>query len=109
MAQPTARNHAHRGHHKQYVPLTCQYPQRYVVPAVVVTQSKPVPLTAARPVSTDVPKIEVTRPRHAKPIVAKTNSPTRIHITRSPSPKARNSPSRVTAVKALLVKLQAIL
>nr|GEV21387.1 hypothetical protein [Tanacetum cinerariifolium] len=58
MAQPTARNHAHRGHHKQYAPLTCQYPQRYVVPAVVVTQSKPVPLTAARPVSTDVPKIE---------------------------------------------------
>nr|GFB19973.1 ribonuclease H-like domain-containing protein [Tanacetum cinerariifolium] len=56
-----------------------------------------------RPVSTNVPKIKVTRPRHAKPIVTKTKSPIRRHITRSPSPKASNSPPRVTTVKAPVV------
>nr|GEX33548.1 putative ribonuclease H-like domain-containing protein [Tanacetum cinerariifolium] len=71
-----------------------------MVPAVVLTQSKPVSITVVRPVSIAVPKIKVTRPRHAKPIVTKTNLPTRRHLNRSPSPKANNSPPRVTAVKA---------
>nr|GEV81098.1 reverse transcriptase domain-containing protein [Tanacetum cinerariifolium] len=71
MAQPTTRNHANR-----------------------------VLITAVRPVSADVPKLKVTKPRHAKPIVTKSKSTTRRHITRSLSPKASNSPPRVTAVKA---------
>nr|GFA82557.1 hypothetical protein [Tanacetum cinerariifolium] len=53
--------------------------------------------------STDVPKIKVTRPRHAKPIITKTNSPTRRYLTRNPSPKVSYSPPRVTAVKAVVV------
>nr|GFA84208.1 hypothetical protein [Tanacetum cinerariifolium] len=69
MAQPTTRNYAHRGILKQYALMTHQNPQRHMVPAVVLTQSKPVPITIVRPVSTAVPKISVTRPRHAKPIV----------------------------------------
>nr|GEU34102.1 putative ribonuclease H-like domain-containing protein [Tanacetum cinerariifolium] len=52
-----------------------------------------------QPVSTVVPKIKVTRPSHAKPIVTKTNSPTKRHINRSPSPQSCNSPPRVTDVK----------
>nr|GEW64552.1 hypothetical protein [Tanacetum cinerariifolium] len=83
MAQPTARNHAHR----------------------VLTQSKPVPITAVRPVSTVVPKIKVTRPRHAKPIVTKSNSPNRRSINRRPSPKVSNSPPRITAVKASVIQV----
>nr|GEW23317.1 hypothetical protein [Tanacetum cinerariifolium] len=71
MAQPTAKNHAHKGNHK--------------------------------PVSTAVPKISVTRPRQAKYVVTKTNSPPRKNINRSPSLKAINSPPRVTAVKAPMV------
>nr|GEZ59593.1 hypothetical protein [Tanacetum cinerariifolium] len=43
---------------------------------------------------------QVTRPRHAKPIVTKFTSPIRRHLTRSPSLKSSNSPPRVTAVKA---------
>nr|GEU56926.1 hypothetical protein [Tanacetum cinerariifolium] len=54
---------------------------------IVFTQSKLVPINAVRPVRTTVPKLKVTRPRHAKPIVTKTNSPTRRHINRSPSLK----------------------
>nr|GEU69417.1 ribonuclease H-like domain-containing protein [Tanacetum cinerariifolium] len=74
-----------------------------MVPTTVLTQSKPVFITAVRPVSTDVPKISVTRPRHAKIVVIKINSPTRQHINRNPSLKVSNSPPRVTAVKASLV------
>nr|GEU76059.1 putative ribonuclease H-like domain-containing protein [Tanacetum cinerariifolium] len=81
MAQPIVRNHAHR----------------------VLTQSKPVHITVVRPVSAAVPKLKVTRPSHATPIVTKSNSPTRRHITRSPSPKVSNSPPRVTVVKAPVV------
>nr|GEW97583.1 putative ribonuclease H-like domain-containing protein [Tanacetum cinerariifolium] len=70
---------------------------------LVLTQSKPVPITAFRPVSKAVPKFRVTRPSHAKPIVTKFNSPTKRHITHSPSPKTSHSPPRVTAVKAPVV------
>nr|GEW51099.1 hypothetical protein [Tanacetum cinerariifolium] len=76
MAQPTPRNYAHR----------------------VLTQSKPVSITAVRPVSVAVPKIMVTRPRVAHPIATKSKSPIKRHITRSQSPKTSNSPPRVTVV-----------
>nr|GEW16308.1 hypothetical protein [Tanacetum cinerariifolium] len=45
MAQPTARNHAH----KHYAQMTLQNPQRHVVPAAVLPQSKPVPFTYGNP------------------------------------------------------------
>nr|GEX16771.1 hypothetical protein [Tanacetum cinerariifolium] len=102
MAQPTTWNHAHRGNHKQYAQMTHHNPKRHIVHAAVLTQSKPVSITIVRPVSADVPKSKVTRPRHATPIVTKPNSPIRTHLTRNPSPKTSNSPPRVTAVKALV-------
>nr|GEV85740.1 hypothetical protein [Tanacetum cinerariifolium] len=74
-------------------------------PASVLTQSKPVPITAVRPVTTDVPKVKVTRPSQHKPIVTKPNSPTKRHINRSPSPKASNSSPRVTTVQAPVVNV----
>nr|GEV99871.1 hypothetical protein [Tanacetum cinerariifolium] len=49
------------------------------------------------------PKIMVTRPRLAHPIVTKSKSPIRWYITRSQSPKISNSPPRVTTVQALVV------
>nr|GEV75305.1 ribonuclease H-like domain-containing protein [Tanacetum cinerariifolium] len=104
MAQPTAKNHAYKGYPQQYTPMIPQHPQRHMVPATVVTQSKPVHFTAVRPVSTAVPKIKVTRPRHVTPIVTNTISPIRRHITHSLSLKVSNSPPRVTVVKALVVK-----
>nr|GEY09488.1 putative ribonuclease H-like domain-containing protein [Tanacetum cinerariifolium] len=100
MAQPTQRNYAHRGNHKQYASLTHQKPQQHMVSTAVLTQSKSVLNTAVRPVSAAVPKIMVTRPRLAHPIVTKYKSPIRRHITRSPSPKTSNLPPRVTAAQA---------
>nr|GEX59705.1 hypothetical protein [Tanacetum cinerariifolium] len=74
-----------------------------MVPAAVLTQSKPVPITTVRRVSTVVSTISVTRPRHANTVVTKTNSPTRRHINRSLSSKPSNSPPKVTSIKALVV------
>nr|GEU41381.1 hypothetical protein [Tanacetum cinerariifolium] len=74
-----------------------------MVPAAVLTQSKPVSIIAVRPVSTAVPKTSVTRPTQVKPIFTKPKSPIRRHITHSPSPKTSNSPPRVTVVKAPVV------
>nr|GEV64594.1 copia protein [Tanacetum cinerariifolium] len=64
MAQPIQRNYAHMGHYKQYAPLTHSKPQKYMVPTVVLTQSKLVSNTAVRPVNVALPNITVTRPRH---------------------------------------------
>nr|GEW17776.1 hypothetical protein [Tanacetum cinerariifolium] len=69
----------------------------------MLTQSKPLSITVVRPVSAAVPKIMVTRPRHAHSIDRKSKSPIRRHITRSPSPKTSNSPPRVTAAQASVV------
>nr|GEY64577.1 putative ribonuclease H-like domain-containing protein [Tanacetum cinerariifolium] len=79
MAQPTPRNHALRDNHKQYASLTRQNPHKHMVPALVLTQSKPVSITAVRLVSAVV------------------------HLTRSLSPNVSNSLPRVTAVKAPVV------
>nr|GEV18864.1 hypothetical protein [Tanacetum cinerariifolium] len=52
---------------------------------------------------TVVPKIHVTRPRQAKPVVTKSKSPFRRHINRNPSLKVSNSPPRVTVIKVPMV------
>nr|GEW17840.1 zinc finger, CCHC-type [Tanacetum cinerariifolium] len=105
MAQTPARNHAKRGTHKQYAQMTLPNPQRQMVPTSVLTQSKLVPITAVRPVTTAVPKTSVTRPRQAKTVVTMTNSPPRRLINHSPSPKASTFPPKVTAVRAPWLKL----
>nr|GFA05395.1 ribonuclease H-like domain-containing protein [Tanacetum cinerariifolium] len=66
-------------------------------------QEKPVSITTVRPVCVAVPKIMVTRPRHAHSTDTKSNLPIRRHITRSPSLKTSNLPHRVTAAQAPVV------
>nr|GEY58658.1 hypothetical protein [Tanacetum cinerariifolium] len=69
--QPTPRNYAHKGYDKQYASSTKKYPQNHRVPPAVFTKSKPVSVTAARPVSAAVPKIMAAMPRHALVSAAK--------------------------------------
>nr|GEV21724.1 ribonuclease H-like domain-containing protein [Tanacetum cinerariifolium] len=101
--QPTPRNYAHRGNNKQNASFTHKHTPLHMVHAVMLTQSKPVSITAARPFCVVVPKIMVTRPRHAHSIDTKSKSLIRRHITRSPSPKTSISPPRVTVAQAPVV------
>nr|GEW00396.1 hypothetical protein [Tanacetum cinerariifolium] len=100
MAQPTQRIYVHRGNHKQYASLPHQKPQKHMVPTAMLTQSKLVYNIVVRLVSAAVLKIMVTRPRLAHPIVTKSKSHVRRHITRSLSPKTSNSPPKVIAAQA---------
>nr|GEW13125.1 ribonuclease H-like domain-containing protein [Tanacetum cinerariifolium] len=79
--------------------MTLPNPQKHVVPTTLLTKSKLVPITTARPVTTAVLKPHVTRPRQAKTVVTKPHSPPKRHINRSPFPKASHFPLKVTAVK----------
>nr|GEZ26802.1 putative ribonuclease H-like domain-containing protein [Tanacetum cinerariifolium] len=66
----------------------------------VLTGSRLVPLTAARPVTTGVPQTNVTRPRPAKTAVNKPHSPIRRPINHKPSHTTSNFHHKVTTVKA---------
>nr|GEW61671.1 hypothetical protein [Tanacetum cinerariifolium] len=100
IAQTTARTHAQKGNNQQYARMTLPNPHQHVVPTTVLTKSKLVPITAARPVTVAVPKPHVTRPRQAKTVVTKPHSPPRRTINRSPSLKSSTFPPKATAAKA---------
>nr|GEX51423.1 hypothetical protein [Tanacetum cinerariifolium] len=68
-----------------------------------IPDATPKPACPKPTISTAIPIIKVTRPTQYKPIVTKPNSPIKRHINHRPSPKASNSPPRVTAVKASVV------
>nr|GEW57900.1 hypothetical protein [Tanacetum cinerariifolium] len=105
MAQTTPRNHAQSGNYTHYARMTLPNPQRHVVPTAVLTQSRLVPITTTRQVTTAVPKTNATRPRHAKTVVTEPHSPPRRHVNHSPSPKASNFPPKVTTAKAPMVNV----
>nr|GEY29215.1 ribonuclease H-like domain-containing protein [Tanacetum cinerariifolium] len=97
--QPTPRNYAHKGYDKQYASSTKKYPKKHIVPAAVLTKSKPVSVTVVRPVSAAIPNIMVSRPRHAHSLNKRSNSTIRRHKTCSYSSKTSNSSLKVTAAK----------
>nr|GEW77775.1 hypothetical protein [Tanacetum cinerariifolium] len=100
----TPRNYAHGGSNKQHALFTKNQPQKHIVPAAVLPKSKPISVTAARSVSAAVPKIMVTKPRHAHSLNTKSNSINTRHKTRSHSSKTCNSSPKVTAAKASVDK-----
>nr|GEU37117.1 retrovirus-related Pol polyprotein from transposon TNT 1-94 [Tanacetum cinerariifolium] len=67
---------------------------------VLLTKSKLVSLTAARPVTTAVLQPHVIEPRPAKTVTTKPHSPPRRTINHRPSPPASNFPLKVIAAKA---------
>nr|GEW00161.1 retrovirus-related Pol polyprotein from transposon TNT 1-94 [Tanacetum cinerariifolium] len=94
------KNHVHRGNHQHYARMTHPNPQRHLVPTVVLTGSRLVPLNTAIPVTTVVPYNNMTRPRPAKTVVTKPHLPPRRTINHRPSPPASTFPQKVTTVKA---------
>nr|GEW00386.1 hypothetical protein [Tanacetum cinerariifolium] len=69
----------------------------------LLTKSKPVYVTTARPVSAAVPKIMTSRPRHTHSLNTKSNSTIRRHKTQNQFSKTNNSSSKVTVAKASVV------
>nr|GEV04768.1 hypothetical protein [Tanacetum cinerariifolium] len=104
--QHTPRNYAHRSYDKQYASSTKKHPQKHKVPAAVFTKSKPISVTAARPVSAAILKIKAAKPRHARSLHTKTNSIIRRHQTPSKFSKTSNSYLKVTAAHAKVGNLQ---
>nr|GEV60403.1 hypothetical protein [Tanacetum cinerariifolium] len=100
MVQKPVRNHAMKGNHQYYARMTHPHPHRHVVPTSVLTRSRLVPLTAARPVSTDVPQTNVQHQRPTKHGVNKAHSPIRRLINLRSSPKNSNFHQKVTTIKA---------
>nr|GEU94844.1 uncharacterized mitochondrial protein AtMg00810-like [Tanacetum cinerariifolium] len=66
----------------------------------VLTRSRLVPLTVARPVTIVVPQTTVTHQRPAKQVFNKPHSPIRRTINHNQSPKTSNFHQKVTTVKA---------
>nr|GEX62447.1 hypothetical protein [Tanacetum cinerariifolium] len=78
---------------------------KHVIPTTVLTKSKLVPITTARPVTAAVPKPLVTRPKQAKNVVTKPHSPLRRNLNHSSSPKASTFPPKVTAAQTPMVNV----
>nr|GEW15422.1 putative ribonuclease H-like domain-containing protein [Tanacetum cinerariifolium] len=100
IVQRLVRNHVIRGNHQHYARITHPHPQRHVVPIAVLTRSRLVPLTAARPVTTAIPQTKVQHQRPTKHGVHKAHSPKRRPINLIPSPYNSNFYHKVTTVKA---------
>nr|GEX51359.1 hypothetical protein [Tanacetum cinerariifolium] len=101
--KPSPRNYAYRGFYKQRASFSNKYPQKHIEPAAVLPKSKSVSFTAVRPICADVPKIMMTRPRHAHSLNTRSNSTIRRHKTSSHSLNTRNSSLKATAAKAPVV------
>nr|GEY41433.1 hypothetical protein [Tanacetum cinerariifolium] len=101
--KPSPRNYAHRSFYKQHASFSNIYPQKHIVPAAVLSKSKPVFVIAVRPVSIIVLKIMNSRPKYAHRLDTKSKSIIRMHKTHSHFLKSSNSSSRVTAAKAKVV------
>nr|GEU59822.1 ribonuclease H-like domain-containing protein [Tanacetum cinerariifolium] len=90
MVHKPVRSHDMRGNHQHYAKMTHPNPQRHVVPTTVLTRSRLVPLSAARPVNTAVPHTKVQHQRPPTHDANKAHSPKRRPINRRPSPSASN-------------------
>nr|GEX65568.1 ribonuclease H-like domain-containing protein [Tanacetum cinerariifolium] len=90
MVQKPVKNQDIRGNHQHYEIMTHPYPHRHVVPTTVLTRSRLVPLTAARPITTVVPQTKVQHQWPTKHSVTKAHSPLRRPINLRPSPTHSN-------------------
>nr|GEW76275.1 hypothetical protein [Tanacetum cinerariifolium] len=75
----------------------------HVVATVVLTRSRIVSISAARPVTTVVPQTKVQHQRPTKHGVTKAHSPIKRPINLKPSPTHSNFQQKVTTVKAIQV------
>nr|GEU31656.1 ribonuclease H-like domain-containing protein [Tanacetum cinerariifolium] len=99
MVQRPIRNHAMRRNNHNYARMTHSQPHRHVFPTTVLTRSRLVPLTIARPVTAAVPQTKVQHQRPTNHGVNKAHSPIRSPINLRPSPTHSNFHQKDTTVK----------
>nr|GEV63195.1 integrase, catalytic region, zinc finger, CCHC-type, peptidase aspartic, catalytic [Tanacetum cinerariifolium] len=99
MDQKPIWNHAMRLNHQNSTRITNPHSTRHVVPIVVLTRSRLVPLNAARLVTTVVPQPIVKSPKPVQHVVNKAHSPIKRPINHRPTPKHRNFHKTITTVK----------
>nr|GFB65512.1 ribonuclease H-like domain-containing protein [Tanacetum cinerariifolium] len=99
MVHKPVRNHAIRVSHQNSSRMTHPYPNKHVVPTLVLTRSRLVPLNAARRVTTAVSQTTMKNQRPAKHVVNKPHSPLIRPINHIPAPKNSNFHQKVTTVK----------
>nr|GEY17886.1 ribonuclease H-like domain-containing protein [Tanacetum cinerariifolium] len=96
--QKPVRNHAMRENHQHYARMKTPHTHRHVVPTSVLTRSRLVSLTAARPVTTVMPQTKVHHQRPTTHGVPKAHSPIRRPIKLRPSPSHSNFHQKVTTI-----------
>nr|GEU74102.1 putative ribonuclease H-like domain-containing protein [Tanacetum cinerariifolium] len=99
MVQKPMRIHALRVNHQNSTRMTHLHSKKHVVPTVVLTRSRLVPLNAAIPVTTDVPQTYVKHQRPVKHVVNKPHSPIRRPINHKPALKTSNFHQKVATIK----------
>nr|GEU75820.1 putative ribonuclease H-like domain-containing protein [Tanacetum cinerariifolium] len=99
VVQKLVWNNAKRMNHQNSARKTHPHSNRNVVPTTVLTRSRLVPLTAARPVLIDVPQSTVKTLRLVKHVVDKAHSPIRRPINHRLATKHSNFHNKVTTVK----------
>nr|GEV25366.1 hypothetical protein [Tanacetum cinerariifolium] len=105
MDQKPVRNHAMRVNHQNSTRMTHPYFKMHVVPTLVLTRSRLVPLNAARPVTTVVPQTHVKQQRPVKHVVDKPHSPIKRLINHRLALKNSNFHQKVTTVKTKKVNV----
>nr|GEW52709.1 hypothetical protein [Tanacetum cinerariifolium] len=99
-------NYAMNVNHQNSARMTNPYSTRHVVPTAVLTRLRLVPLTAARPVTTAVPHLNVKNQRPVKHNVNKAHLPIRRPFNHRLAPKNSNFHQKVTTVKVKKGNLQ---
>nr|GEV69892.1 ribonuclease H-like domain-containing protein [Tanacetum cinerariifolium] len=105
MVQKPVRKHAMRVNHLSSTRMTHPHSNKHVVPTAVLTRSRLVPLSAARPVTTAVSQTTMKNQRPAKHVVNKPHSPIRRPINHRPAPTNSIFYQKVTTVKTKQVNV----
>nr|GFA37321.1 ribonuclease H-like domain-containing protein [Tanacetum cinerariifolium] len=100
MVQNPVWNHETRVNHQTSPRMTHPHSNRHVVPTLILTRSRLVPLNVAKPVTIVVPQPTVKSPKPVKHVVNNAHSPIRRPINHKPALKNSNFHQKVTNVKA---------
>nr|GEW47570.1 hypothetical protein [Tanacetum cinerariifolium] len=105
MVQKHVKNHAIRVNHQNSARMTHPHFDKHVVPTVVLTRSRLVPLNVVRPVTTVVHQTNVKHQSLSNHVVNKPHSSIRRSINHRPTPKNSNFYQKVNTIKTTKIQV----